>query len=75
VKFPAWIGVLCSWGMTPPLAWLLGYHYGLGAFGGWLGLAGEVLLGAGLQWLRLQRGGWRPHAERTRAEVLAIAGG
>jgi MATE family multidrug resistance protein len=75
VKFPAWIGVLCSWCMTPPLAWLLGYHYGLGAFGGWLGLSGEVFLGAGLQWLRLRQGGWRRHAERTRSEVVALAGG
>jgi multidrug resistance protein, MATE family len=73
VRFPAWVGVICSWLLTPPLAWLLGYHFGMGAFGGWLGLSGEVFVGAALQWLRLWRGGWLPHAHRTRAEVVSIA--
>ena len=73
VVFPAWLGVLCSWGLTPPLAWLLGFHFHLGAFGGWLGLSAEVLIGASAQWLRLARGGWRPYAVRTRAEMMAAA--
>jgi MATE family multidrug resistance protein len=73
VRFPAWVGVICSWVLTPPLAWLLGYHFGMGAFGGWLGLSGEVFVGAALQWLRLWRGGWLPHAHRMRAEVVGIA--
>jgi len=46
----------------------------MGAFGGWLGLSAEVVLGAAIQWVRLVRGGWRPYAERTRKEVLAAAG-
>ena len=73
VRFPAWIGVICSWGLTPPLAWLLGFHFGMGAFGGWLGLSGEVFLGATIQWLRVKNGGWKPYAERMRNEVLTIA--
>lgn len=73
VVFPAWLGVLCSWGLTPPLAWLLGFHFHLEAFGGWIGLSAEVLIGATAQWLRLARGGWRPFAERTRAEMLDAA--
>ena len=73
VVFSAWIGVLCSWGMTPPLAWLLGFHFHLGAFGGWLGLSAEVLVGAAAQWLRLAVGGWHAHAEKTRTEMLAAA--
>jgi MATE family multidrug resistance protein len=75
VKLPAWIGVFCSWGMTPPLAWLLGFHFHLHAFGGWLGLSAEVFLGATIQWWRLRSGGWMPHAERTRTEVMAVAKG
>jgi MATE family multidrug resistance protein len=71
VKYPAWVGVISSWVMTPPLTWLLGYHFGLGAFGGWLGLSGEVFAGAAFQWLRLWKGGWKKHAERTRTEMLA----
>src|SRR5207249_3195361 len=38
VRFAAVVGVTTSWVLTPPLAWLLGYRLGLGAFGGWLGL-------------------------------------
>jgi MATE family multidrug resistance protein len=73
VRFPAWVGVICTWLLTPPLAWLFGYHFGMGAFGGWLGLSGEVFTGAAIQGLRLWRGGWLPHAHRTRAEVVSIA--
>ncbi len=73
VRFPAIVGVVCSWLLTPPLAWLLGFHFHMGALGGWLGLSGEVILGASIQWARLLRGGWKQHAERTRAEVLATA--
>ena len=73
VVFSAWIGVLCSWGLTPPLAWLLGFHFHLGAFGGWLGLSLEVLVGATAQWLRLAVGGWRALAAKTRADMLATA--
>ena len=75
VRFPAWVGVICSWGLTPPLAWLLGFHFGLGAFGGWLGLSGEVFLGATVQWFRVKNGRWKRHAERMRSEVIAIADG
>ena len=60
VRYAAVIGVTSSWVFTPPLMWLLGYHFGLGAFGGWLGLLGEVFLGAGLLWWRLERRGWLP---------------
>ena len=73
VVYPAWVGVLCSWGMTPPLALLLGKHFGLGAVGGWLGMVGEVFIASAVLWVRLLRGGWRPFAHRTRAEMLAAA--
>lgn len=66
VRFPAWIGILCAWVCTPPLTWLLGYHYGLGAVGGWLGLTLELVIGAVVLWTRLERGGWTYWAARSR---------
>ena len=46
VRFAAVVGVVTAWLMTPPLTWLLGWHAGLGASGGWLGLCGESVIGA-----------------------------
>jgi MATE family multidrug resistance protein len=66
VKWPAWIGIVTAWGLTPPLTWLLGWRLGLGAAGGWLGLCAEVVLGAVLLWWRLERGAWGASAERSR---------
>jgi MATE family multidrug resistance protein len=59
VRFAAVVGVVTAWVMTPPLAWALGYRAGLGAFGGWLGLCGETIIGAFVLWHRLQSGKWR----------------
>jgi MATE family multidrug resistance protein len=58
VRYAAVVGVVTSWLTTPTLAWLLGHHYGLGAFGGWLGLCLEIIVGAALLWWRLERRGW-----------------
>jgi len=69
VRFAAVVGVVTAWMMTPPLAWLLGWRAGLGAFGGWLGLCGECIIGACILWHRLARGRWREIAEATRAGV------
>jgi hypothetical protein len=56
--------------LTPPLAWLLGMRAGLGAAGGWIGLAFEIIVGAAIFWWRVHRGGWRHAAEASRAGVL-----
>jgi MATE family multidrug resistance protein len=66
VRFAAAIGIATSWLTTPPLAWLLGIRLGLGAVGGWLGLAIEIVVGACLFWLRVYRGGWRRAASAAR---------
>ncbi len=71
VRVPAAVGIVTAWVMTPPATYFLGYELGLGALGGWLGIAGEVALGAMIFWWRLLRGGWQPAAARTRAEVEA----
>jgi MATE family multidrug resistance protein len=65
VRYAAVVGVLTSWLSTPTLAWLLGHHYRLGAFGGWLGLCLEIIVGAAILWWRLERRGWLAVAERA----------
>lgn len=71
VRYPAVVGVVTAWVMTPPLTWLLGYRAGLGAFGGWLGLCGEIIAGSLLLWWRLERRQWLPAAAEARAQLEA----
>ena len=73
VRFAAVIGVVTSWLMTPPLAWLLGWRAGLGAYGGWLGLCGETILGAFILWHRLQRRRWEAAALQTAPNSVMVA--
>ncbi len=72
VRFPALIAVTTAWVSTPPLTWLLGYHFGLGAVGGWLGLCVEIVVGAIILWIRVERGGWRRHAAEARAALASL---
>jgi len=74
VRFAAVVGIATSWLTTPPLTWLLGVRLGLGAVGGWIGLAIEIIVGASLFWLRVHRGGWR-RAAATARRTLSGAGG
>ena len=53
VRYPAVLGIIAAWALTPTAAWVLGHHLGLGAVGGWLGLAAESLLSCALLWSRL----------------------
>jgi MATE family multidrug resistance protein len=71
VTFPAVVGVVIAWVITPPATYLLGYVAGLGALGGWIGLCAEILVGAVIYWRRLYRGGWLASARRSR-ESLAL---
>jgi MATE family multidrug resistance protein len=73
VRYAAIVGIATSWLTTPPLAWLLGIRCGLGAVGGWIGLAIEIVVGAGLFWLRVWRSGWRPAAAKARREMAGAA--
>ena len=73
VRYAAIVGIATSWLTTPPLAWLLGIHWGLGAVGGWIGLAIEIVVGAGLFWLRVWRAGWRPAAATARRAMAGTA--
>lgn len=73
VKWAARVAVITSWVTTPPLAWLLGIHLEWGAAGGWLALAIEIGVGAGIFWARIVRGGWIPAATRAQREVSEMA--
>ena len=73
VRYAAVVGIVTSWLTTPPLAWLLGVSYGLGVVGGWIGLTIEIVVGAGLFWLRVWRGGWRPAASAARRAMAGTA--
>ena len=48
-------------------------HCGLGAVGGWIGLAIEIVVGASLFWLRVARSGWRPAAAAARRSMAGTA--
>ncbi|HEX7836075.1 MAG TPA: MATE family efflux transporter [Kofleriaceae bacterium] len=73
VRYAAIVGIATSWLTTPPLTWLLGVGFGLGAVGGWIGLAVEIVVGASLFWLRVVRGGWRPAAAAARRSMAGAA--
>lgn len=73
VRYAAVVGIATSWLTTPPLAWLLGVHWGFGAPGGWVGLAIEIVVGACLFWLRVWRGGWRASAAKARRSLAGAA--
>jgi MATE family multidrug resistance protein len=73
VRFAAIVGIATAWLTTPPLTWLLGVHWGLGAVGGWIGLALEIVVGAALFWRRIFRGGWKPAAAAARRSLAGTA--
>lgn len=73
VRYAAVVGIATSWLTTPPLTLLLGVAWGLGAVGGWIGLAFEITVGASLFWWRVLRGGWRPAAAAARRSMAGTA--
>jgi MATE family multidrug resistance protein len=73
VRYAAVVGIATSWLAIPPLTWVLGVGCGLGAAGGWIGLAVEIVVGASLFWLRVIRGGWRPAAAAARRAMAGAA--
>lgn len=69
VRRPALVTGAIAWLATPPLTYLLGKQLGWGALGGWTGLCVEIIAGALFLWWRLERGGWKRAAERSRQEL------
>lgn len=70
VVYPAMVGVLTSWLLTPPMAYVVGLELGWGAAGGWLGLTAEIFVGAAILWRRVTRGDWVVSAEASRARMV-----
>ncbi len=70
--YPAVVGVITSWVVTPPLAAVLGLGLGWGVRGGWLGLTIEIVVGAAILCHRLMTERWRAAAVSTRARTLAV---
>lgn len=59
VKFPVFVGILSMWGVSVPLAYLFGIHFGFGLAGIWIGfIADEWLRGLLMLW-RWRQGKWR----------------
>ncbi|MBN1612229.1 MAG: MATE family efflux transporter [Polyangiaceae bacterium] len=69
VRYAAVVGVTVAWLCTPTLAWGLGHGLGMGALGGWLGLAAEILATAALFGSRVERLGWAKAAAAARAKL------
>jgi len=73
IRYAAVVGIATSWLTTPPLTYLLGMRWGMGAVGGWIGLAIEIVVGASLFWLRVARGGYQPAAAAARRSMAGTA--
>mgnify|MGYP001026476625 CR=1 FL=1 len=69
VGYSATVCVATAWALTPPFGWLLAYKLQLGAFGGWLALCAEIMVGAAILWWRVERGGWLSAAQRRLREL------
>jgi MATE family multidrug resistance protein len=74
VRFCAWAGITLSWLMTPPLTWLLAYHFEFGALGGWLGLCLDIHVVTVVFLIRLRGTGWHASADRSLAEIESNGG-
>src|SRR5690606_18086486 len=73
VRYPAVVGIVATWSLTPPLCWVLGHLLGMGALGGWIGLSAEIVVTSTIFWWRLVRRGWSGAAARSRASLAASA--
>jgi MATE family multidrug resistance protein len=71
VRAASLITVVAAWVCTPLFGILFGFGLGLGARGGYIGLATEIFIAALAFWWRLEgRGGrWRRNVRRFRSEL------
>lgn len=75
VRAASLITVIAAWGCTPILGVLFGFGFGLGAQGGWFGLATEISLASFAFWWRIRSGGggWLRNVRRFRSELRQVA--
>jgi MATE family multidrug resistance protein len=71
VRVASLITVVAAWGFTPLFGVLFGFGLGLGARGGYIGLASEVCIAALAFWWRLggRGGAWTRNVRRFRSEL------
>ncbi|MBO9597585.1 MAG: MATE family efflux transporter [Cohnella sp.] len=67
-RFPVLMGVLSMWGVSVPLAYLLGVHFGIGLLGIWIAFAADEWLRGIIMLLR-----WRSRAWEKKALVKPIS--
>ncbi len=59
VNFPVFIGILSMWGVSVPVAYILGIYFGFGLAGIWIAfIVDEWLRGVLMLW-RWRQGKWR----------------
>lgn len=61
-RFPVMMGVLSMWGVSVPLAYLLGVHYGIGLLGIWIAFACDEWLRGIIMLLRWRSRAWEKKA-------------
>jgi Na+-driven multidrug efflux pump len=67
-RFPVMMGVLSMWGVSVPLAYLLGVHFGIGLLGIWIAFACDEWLRGIIMLLR-----WRSRAWEKKALVKPVS--
>ena len=67
-RFPVLMGVLSMWGVSVPLAYVLGVHFGIGLFGVWIAFAVDEWLRGVIMLLR-----WRSRAWEKKALVKPVS--
>ncbi|MEK3890125.1 MATE family efflux transporter [Bacillus sp. FSL K6-3431] len=63
VKFPVYIGIMSMWGVSVPLAYILGIHFDMGLLGVWIAFIADEWLRGVLMLRRWKARGW---LEKTR---------
>ncbi|TCZ78150.1 MATE family efflux transporter [Paenibacillus albiflavus] len=61
-RFPVLMGVLSMWGVSVPLAYLLGVHFGFGLFGVWIAFVVDEWLRGIIMLLRWRSRAWEKKA-------------
>jgi Na+-driven multidrug efflux pump len=69
-RFPVLMGVCSMWGVSVPLAYLLGVHWGVGLLGVWIAFAVDEWLRGILMLLR-----WRSRVWEKKALVKPVSAG
>ncbi len=74
VQFPVILGIISMWGISVPLAYILGVNVGWGLIGVWVAMiSDEWFRGLGMIW-RWKQGKWRNMAFTKRNTIQEAQG-